>query len=305
MNKKIAVFGIGGVGGYLAGMLSSAYSNITLIARNQRKVALEQHGLILHSDFSGEKIGHPACVCTSDQLEPQDYIFVCVKNYSLESACKELSHAIQDNTVIIPVMNGVDPGQRVRQYLQKGIVIDALIYIVSYANADYSITQLRNYADLFIGKKNATDFEKEKIQELQSILCAAKIHSKIADDIEAAVWKKYILNCAFNVATAYYDNTIGQLREDSIKSQEYETLIHEAYKVCLVKDVNVPQSDIDEIIQKFYKYDYNATSSLLRDYRAHKPTEVETFSGYIVKEAKKYGIDIPVSEKMYNGLINR
>lgn len=305
MNKKIAVFGIGGVGGYIAGMLSSAYPNITLIARNQRKESLEQNGLILHSDFNGEKTGHPGLVCTSDQLEPQDYIFVCVKNYSLESVCQELAHAITEETVIIPIMNGVDPGQRVRSYLNKGIVVDALIYIVSYANADYSITQIGQYADLFIGKKNASDYEQSRIKEINEILCKASIHSTIAPDIEAAIWKKYILNCAFNVATAYYDNTIGQLRDDSVKSKEYETLIREAYSVCQAKNVNVPQSDIEEIIQKFYKYDYNATSSLLRDYRAHKPTEVETFSGYIVKEAKKYGIEIPVSEKMYQGLINR
>lgn len=305
MNKKIAVFGIGGVGGYLASLLCNTYSNVTLVARNQRKEAIEKQGMILHSEFSGEITSHPYKVCTSQELEPQDIIFVSVKNYSLESVCEEIKHAIRDDTIIVPIMNGVDPGQRMRQYLQKGIVIDALIYIVSFANEDYSITQIGNYANLFIGKNNASDQEKEIIQEVCELLVNAKINCKVAEDIEAAIWKKYILNCAFNVATAYYDQSIGQLREDEKKSKEYRELILEAYEVCRAKNINVPQSDIDEILNKFYAYDYNATSSLLRDYRAHKKTEVETFSGYIVKEARKLNIDIPVSEKMYQGLISR
>ena len=48
----------------------------------------------------------------------------------------------------------------------------------------------------------------------------------------------------------------------------------------------------------------NATSSLQRDFRIRrKQTELETFSGYIVKEAKKLGVSIPLSEKIYQGLM--
>ena len=36
-NKKIAVVGIGGVGGYLAGMLGRVCSHLTLAARGERR----------------------------------------------------------------------------------------------------------------------------------------------------------------------------------------------------------------------------------------------------------------------------
>lgn len=48
----------------------------------------------------------------------------------------------------------------------------------------------------------------------------------------------------------------------------------------------------------------NATSSLQRDFLIRrKQTELETFSGYIVKEAKRLGVSIPLSEKIYQGLM--
>ncbi|MFR7444643.1 MAG: hypothetical protein ACLUUO_15835 [Sellimonas intestinalis] len=45
-----------GVGGYIAGMVGQKYKNLTLIARGKRGEALREHGVVLHSDFHGEKI---------------------------------------------------------------------------------------------------------------------------------------------------------------------------------------------------------------------------------------------------------
>ncbi len=62
---------------------------------------------------------------------------------------------------------------------------------------------------------------------------------------------------------------------------------------------------INEVIHKFrYVHADNATSSLQRDFRIRrKQTELETFSGYIVKEAKTLRVSIPLSEKIYEGLM--
>lgn len=117
------------------------------------------------------------------------------------------------------------------------------------------------------------------------------------------IWRKYILNCAYNVETAFYDNTIGQLRRDEKKAKEYEALVNEAYQVGLAKGVAIRQEHIDAIIHRFY-YELadDATSSLQRDIRAGRRSEVDVFGGYIVREAERHGIPVPVSLKMYEKL---
>lgn len=303
-DKKIAVVGVGGVGGYLAGLLIKKYPHVTVAARGKRGESIQEKGLILHSDYHGEIAVKPEKVVTyTAELEPQDFIFLCVKNYSLEQACEEIRDAVTEHTVIIPVMNGADPGDKVRSCLGKGIVVDSLIYIVAFANEDYSITQQGSFANLRIGIKNASEQEKEKVLEVSQLLTGANIDHKISEKIESEIWKKYILNCAYNVATAYYDNTIGQLRKDPDKANEYEQLIKEAYAVATKKGVDIPSEDIDHIIWRFYhELAEDATSSLQRDVNAKRRTEIETFSGYLVIEAKKAGVEVPVSERMYEGL---
>lgn len=306
IDSKIAIVGIGGVGGYLAGMLCQAFPHTTFVARNKRKEHLLRFGLDLHSDYHGEIHAVPEHVCTTSELSPQDYIFLCVKNYSLEQTCQEIAHAVTSDTVISPVMNGVDPGDRIRACLPQCTVIDSLIYIVSFANPDYSITQQGDFANLFIGRNHPSEKDRIKIKQVSAILSEADIDHEIADDIEAAIWKKYMLNCAYNVATTYFDEPIGPIRADRAKALDYENLVYEAYAVALAKGIHVKKEDADWIIHRFY-YDHaeDCTSSLMRDFRAEHQSELETFSGYIVHEAKRLCVDAPVSQKMYDGLWKR
>ena len=303
-EKKIAVIGIGGVGGYVAGMLARAYPHVTMVARGARAESIREKGLVLHSDYKGEIIARPERVVPVCDMGQQDYIFICVKNYSLAEVCESIRDMVTEDTVIIPVMNGVDPGENIRTLIGKGTVVDSLIYTVAFANEDFSISQQDTFTWLCIGIKNADEKQREKVAEVAKILKVADIDYKDEGDIEVEIWRKYILNCAFNVMTAFYDNTIGELRSDQVKAQQYETLVREAASVGRARGVALTDEHINEVIHKFrYVHADNATSSLQRDYRiCKKQTELPTFSGYIVKEAKRLGVEIPLSEKMYQGL---
>ena len=303
-DKKIAVIGIGGVGGYVAGMLAKAYPHVTMVARGARGESIRENGLVLHSDYKGEIVAKPERVASVREMGQQDYIFICVKNYSLEDVCENIRDMVTDDTVIIPVMNGVDPGEKIRNLIGRGTVVDSLIYTVAFANADFSISQQDTFTWLCIGIKNADQGQQEKVTQVAEILKGADIDYKDDGDIEVEIWRKYILNCAFNVMTAFYDNTIGELRRDPVKAQQYETLVWEAASVGRAKGVALTDEHIQEVIHKFrHVHADNATSSLQRDFQiCKKQTELETFSGYIVQEAKRLGVSIPLSEEMYQGL---
>lgn len=312
MSKKIAVIGIGGIGGYVGALLAEKYDDVTLVARGARKELLEKEGLVLHSEYRGEHVIKPVKVVASSlELEPMDYIFICVKNYSLESVCKDLKNCVKEGTVIVPVMNGVDPGDRTRQFLKdEGItgatVMDSLIYIVSFIDKDGSIVQQGTFANMYIGIQNPSDEQWENVQKAAALLDDAKVDCVAAKDIERGIWKKYILNAAYNVETARYNNNIGQLRADPVKAKQHEDLIWEAYSVAKAKNVNVEKADAQAIVDRFHnEFKDDATSSLQRDVVAGRKTELETFCGYLVKEGKRLGLSMPVTELMYEALLEQ
>lgn len=292
---KIAVAGIGGVGGYLGGMLARTLPDVTFVARGKKLEDLRENGLPVESDYQGTFTARPAAAVEACDLPVQDIIFVCVKNYSLEEMMDSLQGAIDENTIIVPVMNGIDPGDRIREMGYPGQVVDGVIYIVSYREPDGTLRQLGDYAYLRVGNKERNG----KADIVCDVLNQAGVDCEVAQDIEREIWLKFILNCGYNVESAYYDETIGELRSDPEKAREYEDLTRESYALALAKGVDIRESDIETIIDKFYHlYTDEMTSSLQRDLREGHPHEGDTFSGYVVREAEKLGLSLPVSKKM-------
>ena len=151
---------------------------------------------------------------------------------------------------------------------------------------------------------NPSKAENDAVKKLNSLLKSSDIDATATNNIQLEIWRKYILNCAYNVATARHLTTIGPLRDSPEKAADYEALVREAALVGRTLGVPITDEHISNVIYRFYnEHPYNAGSSLQRDIMQNKQSEYEVFSGYIVKTAKKLGLSVPVSEEYYNTLI--
>jgi 2-dehydropantoate 2-reductase len=306
-DKKIAVVGIGAIGGYVGGALAKTYPHVAFIARGARKEAIQEKGLIVKSEYMGDYQVTPEIVTDKpDQQGIMDYIFLCVKNYSLEQVCGQIISMVGPDTVIIPVMNGTNPSERTRNYLGKGLVLDSLIYVVAGSTKDFTIVQNGKYANIHIGLKNPSEREQDALERVNELINGAGVECIIEADIEAAIWRKYVLNCAYNVITAFYNTTTGVLRQDPKKIEEFRILLEEACLVGRTKGVYIPEG-LEEVHYHHFLYEHadSATSSLRRDMDAGNPNELETFSGYLLELGKQLGLNLPYTERFYYELKNR
>lgn len=305
-DLRAAVVGIGGVGGYIAAMLCKHDKHITLAARGSRKESLSQNGISMKSEMHGSFTAYPEKVTETSDIGPQDIIFICVKGFSVEQVCNELKEQVAANTIIVPVMNGVDNAEKIRKAFPKNIVLDSLIYISAFANEDFSISQVGTIAPLYMGTIVNDERHKAAVHTVNAFLNEVGIDCQIPADIEAETWNKYILNCSQNVITAYYDCDTGHIRENPERTAQFETLMDEAWNVAKAKNINVTQADIDELMRKFrYVFPATSTTSLQRDFHDGKPTELEMFSGYIIKEADRLNVPVPLTKELYTQLLKR
>lgn len=198
------ITGIGGVGGYIASVLCANYDDVTLIARRKRKESLQTKGLVVHSDFFGDHTAHPAVTDDPASAGIQDVIFVCVKNYSLEAALTAVLPCIGDDTIVVPVLNGFTYHDTAAALMKRGKIVDSAIYITSSYKEDYSIRQEGRFARIYIGSDDA-----DATKKIYGILNHPGLTCCIAENITVEIWRKFILNCAYNVLTAYYRTSIG------------------------------------------------------------------------------------------------
>jgi len=303
---KITVAGIGGVGGQIAAMLGRKYSDqMTLVARGRHAETLRERGLVLKSEFYGDSVMRPARVVErTEGLPAQDFVFICCKNYSIDQIAEQVRPCIGPDTIVMAVMNGVEPGDRMREKFPEAICIDSLIYTISSRELDYSIKQSGQYTHLFVGSKLKDERHVEAAKKVYELLKSVDFDVRYTDDIMSEVWQKFILNCGFNVVTARYLTTSGDIRRSSEWSHDLLALMQEAEAVGYAEGVNIPEGTAKA------KYDYcmerqpdGATSSLRRDVDAGRPTEIDAFLGAVIRKADKYGIEVPYARRYYKELL--
>ena len=299
---KLMVSGIGGVGGYVAAVLCSHYAEVTLIARKKRRDSLREKGLVVHSQLLREQVFHPAVTDTPAEAGIQDMIFICTKNYSLPAALAAVQPCVGPETLVVPIMNGIDHYETARSLLQGGIVVNALVYIAANYRPDYSIDHNCNYARIIVAAPQA-----EAAARVVSVLNhEGEINCYIADDMKSELWHKFIVNCGYNTITAYYGCTTRGLLEPPARLKEFQTLLDEAYAVAIADGAKLPDDLTARIYDRFLnRRGLDLSSSMARDFAAHRPSELETFSGVLVRKAHALGVAVPLTERFYEGLKER
>ena len=303
-QKKITVVGIGGVGGLLAGVLIRWYGDsVSLIARGRRAEHLRTHGLSLHSDAYGEFTVTPAVVTDDPSgLPVQDLVLVCVKNDALEAAAQQILPIVGPDTVVLPVMNGVTAAKKLRAILPTGTVLGCVIYTVSGAGRDFSITQQGKFTELSIGSQILDSAEQAKAEETAVLFMDAGIQCKAVEDVAAAIWTKYVLNCAYNVATARWGCTIGGIKADESRVEDCRALLTESWKVGIANGVSLPEELPEKQLHRILKTSDDSDSSLGRDFAAGRSGEMEVFCGDVIRMADALGVDVPMTRKYYDAL---
>ena len=294
---KIAIVGIGGVGGYMGAKLCSLIGTqkkkytITFIARGEHAEAVKANGLRVIED-DGEFTAVPTVVCTAEEAEGTfDLILVCVKSYDIEEALSPLKKNIRPDTVLMPFANGVNNAEMIASIVDAK-VINACVYILSHIEALGVIRKQGNvFATVF-----GDPFLFGESLFVEYMFKDAGIRTKFDEDIERAVWKKYLFISAFASLTSFYDINIKK-----VHSQHYEEakdLLCEISSVAKAKGINV-EDEIDKALKTASTLPEDATTSMHLDFQHQRKTELDILTGYIVNEAKKFQVDVLLMQKIY------
>ena len=178
--------------------------------------------------------------------------------------------------------------------LSAGRVQDGCVYILSHIEASGVIRKKGKVFALVIGGNESAI--------LKAVFDEASLRTKVEEDIQTAIWKKYIFISSFATLTSYYDNTIGFICEKHL--DEAKELLEEIAKVAKSKNINIA-SEIEKSLEVAKGLPYDASTSMYLDFKNKKRDELETLSGYIVREAKRGGLKVPLMQKMYEELLKR
>jgi len=296
--SKIAVMGAGAVGCYFGGMLARAGANVTLIGRPRHVDPINRDGLCFQSlDFQAY-IPVAATVDVAAVREAQLVLF-CVKSLDTEDAALKMAPYLAPDAVILSLQNGVDNVGRIRSHL-KNEVICGLVYAAAQMPAPGCVTHTGG-RDVIIGKTRESRGDDESDQrvlgEIARLLVGAGFRVKVSDDIEADLWTKLVMNCAYNAVCALSGAPYGVMVAMPEIRGVMRAVVEEVSRVAQARGVRLPDTMIETVF-KLADAMPQTMSSTAQDIRNGKRTEIDHLNGYVVREGEALGIPTPVNRTL-------
>lgn len=306
--KSVCIYGIGGVGGYFGGKMAYEIGKgkhimqVYFIGRGEHLKAVQQQGLKLITDQEEFSCFPHIATDNLRDIPVPDLYLLCVKGYDLANAVTLISKNISADTIILPLLNGVDIYERIRTSSEKGIVSPASVYVSSSIEKPGTVRQKGPAGHIVFGKD--PKHLNYNYQYLIDFFNELGISNTWYDNPYPAIWEKYIFITAFSLMTAYSRKTIGGvLAEDKLKNMT-ENIMKEVVLVGKAKNIDFKQDIVEKTIQKAQAFPYETKTSFQRDYEKKKAKqEGDIFGGTLIRLAKEHHLPIPTITKVYGELI--
>lgn len=305
---RIAVVGIGGIGGYYGGKLAMAYAgsgshDIVFIARGEHLAAIRKNGLSLITP-DGEYNAVPTLATDNPKdAGPLDLVLFCVKSYGLQDAARMIAGSVHKGSVILPLLNGVSITETLKTFLPECTVLNGCVYIGASIEGPGVVQHKGGTGLLIFGPDRNEDVEK--FRGIETLLKEAGIPVELAKDAAVPVWTKYIFIDPLAVLTALLGKTFGAILESEEDREMLAGLMTEVENVARAKGVNFPKDIVKATLQKAAGFPYATKTSFQLDYEKGRQTELDIFAGYIVKAGKELGIATPLHERIYKELLSK
>ncbi len=289
---RIAFIGLGGVGGYIGAKFlhSKMKHDITLVGRGTHKEAIIASGLTVIEDTKTLNIP-----IKSMNLEGiYDLVILTVKSYDLKEAVEMIRPFVTCKSILIAFANGVSHREMIEKQIETK-VLDGAVYILSHLQKSGVIRKKGNVFAVVIGSEKY----KEEVVVLENLFKEADLRVKTAENIEEALWKKYLFISAFATLTSYYDCTISSVYKTY--KEECEILLQEIANVAKAKGIML-DIEVSKALQTASKVPSDASTSMHLDFQNGHKNELETLTHYIIEQGLELGVKTPLYEKMYLAL---
>lgn len=288
---RIAIVGTGGLGGYFGGRLAAAGVDVSFLARGAHLAAMRSSGLRIQSPKGDVHL--PKVVATDDPaaIGPVDVVFFTVKLYDVEAALALLPPLVGPHTVVVPFQNGVDAAEMVERAVGREHAAGGTAY-VSAVVAEPGLIRHTAMDQIIFGELDRKT--SPRLEALRDACKPAGFQATLSDDIQVAIWTKFVRLTVFSGMTSVTRRPIGATVADPELLAIALEAIHEGAAVARAKGVAIPEEIGATAKLALAALPAHAKSSMLEDLERGRRLELPWLSGAVVRIGREVGVPTPI-----------
>ena len=297
---RIVVIGTGGVGGYFGARLTEAGENVTFVARGAHLEAIKSRGLTVYSALGDMHLKDVQCTENTRDIGHADIVMIAVKLWATDEAIRTAKPLLGKNTGIISFQNGILAEESLIAAYSSQHAMGGVANIAALIEEPGVIRHNGNMASLAFGELNNT--QSERAQSLLTACSRANIKAEIPDDINRAIWEKYIRLVTMSAMTTLCRMPIGPIRDEVHTRNLLSQILAEIIDVGKAKGLKFSDNVLQEQLDIIDGYPPSMVASMCGDLRRGYPLEVPWLSGTIVRLGKELNIPTPANGFVYAAL---
>ncbi|MBP7175744.1 MAG: ketopantoate reductase family protein [Thermoclostridium sp.] len=288
--KRVYLIGLGAIGGMIACRLQEhGHCELKIIVDDQRRKKYMEQGVTINGK-----------ACCFDFLSPDeadetaDLIILAVKNHHLDAAIKQIRPFVGQNTHILSLLNGIDS----EMVIGREFGIEKLLYSFIVATDAVRIgtnIQYSNIGKIFFGEKGMST-PSSRVEMIRSLFESADIPCEIPKDILRELWWKFMMNVGVNQTSAILKAPYGVYARSQTARDLMRDACLEVVQVAQKAGIALVEADIDTCYTILANLSADKKTSMLQDVEACRKTEVEAFSGTVIRLGQEYGVQTPVNQ---------
>ena len=298
---RIAIYGAGGLGGYYGARLASAGNTVAFIARGAHLDAIRERGLQVYGPLGDMHVPEPVATDHPAEVGPVDLVLVAVKTWQIPDVAAAMGPLLDDATVVLPLLNGVEAADELAAVIGAGRVLGGLSKVFSKIESPGVIRQFHTGAFVAVGELDGGD--SERVRAIGEVFSTAGIDVAVSREIRVELWKKLLLVSSWAGLAALARSPMGVMRAEPGTRALIDRSIDEGLAVARATGHDVGPEYKDEMWAFYHAMPDEATASMQRDLMEGRPSELEAWNGAICRFGAGAEVETPVHSFTYHTLL--
>lgn len=302
-RMRIAIVGAGGVGGLLGGLLARAGAQVVLVARGAALEVIRREGLRVDSPLGAFTAPVEAAAEEPGQLPQADAVLVAVKAWQVAELAPRLAPLLAPGAVVVPLQNGVEAPGRLAAALGEERVAGGVINVLTWLEAPGAVKHVGAAPRITMGERGArAGTPTPRLEALAAELRRAGIDARLAEDVERALWEKFLLVEPWGAVASASRAPLGVLRSVAPLRALHVQAVAEVAALARARRVALAADAAAATLAFLDGLAPDATVSMQRDVGAGRPSELDDQVGAVVRLAREAGVAVPVHEALHGVL---
>jgi 2-dehydropantoate 2-reductase len=293
---KVGIAGAGAVGCHYGSLLQQAGLDVVYLTRGEHLAVLKRDGL---THTSNEKTLQLKVQASDDAsiLEDCDALLLSCKTTVLDQLCKQIAPAINTETVLVTMQNGVAAPDQVASHFPANPLIAASAFIgVRIEKPGVIVHSAAGHIRLGWWQLR----EQGGGSRLEALIAAwnnSGVDAQEVEDMKSMLWHKMLWNCGFNAITALTRCYAKDVAAGMDSVRWVRSAMQETIEVARVSGIALPDVAIEQHLNLTMKAGPVKTS-MWQDMEHGRPTEIEAMNGFVATKANELGLATPVNDML-------